>query len=89
MGDRSDRPRGLLNWCQLRLPRQHARFDHLRHPGRILGEAFVKDRQDLLGGIFMVDTNQGINISHLANRKIIFKSTSKMGYVSSQEGIHP
>ena len=33
-----------------------------------------------------MDTHQGINISHLGNRKIIFKSTFKMGYVSSQEG---
>ena len=31
-------------------------------------------------------THQGINISHLGNRKIIFKSTIKMGYVSFQEG---
>ena len=32
---------------------------------------------------------QGINISHLRKRKIIFKSAFLGGYVSSQEGIHP
>ena len=35
---------------------------------------------------FFRDTHQEINMSHLGNRKIIFKSTFKMGYVSSQEG---
>ena len=32
-------------------------------------------------------TLQGINISHLGKRKIIFKSALKTGYVSSLEGI--
>ena len=32
-------------------------------------------------------THQETNISHLGNRKIIFKSTLVTGYVSSQEGI--
>ena len=36
--------------------------------------------------IYTYITHQGINISHMGNRKIIFKSTFKMGYVSSQEG---
>ena len=34
-------------------------------------------------------THQGINISQLGNTKIIFKSTFKKGYVSSQEGKPP
>ena len=37
---------------------------------------------------FLMITLQGINISHLGERKIIFKSAFGMGYVSSLEGNH-
>ena len=38
---------------------------------------------------FFLHTLPGTNISHLGNRKIIFKSTLKRGYVSFQEGKLP
>ena len=63
-----------------------------QHPGRLkwpeIGGCFQSHLCGQRSNEDQLTTHQGIKISHLGNRKIIFKSTFKMGYVSFQEGKH-
>ena len=62
--------------------------DHLVWSGYQIYHVRVLPRL-LFQVIFICTTLQGTNISELGKRKIIFKSASRGGYVSLEEGIFP
>jgi len=70
---------GSCNWIRFR----HPTFS----TSGGTGFTFLAEKNDIRE--WMSTTHQGINISHLGKRKIIFKYAILGGYVSFLEGTHP